>query len=158
MWPKAIKLIVGAGVALLIVAGCGSGEEATTPAIAKAAYIRKAIGICKGMTDKLNSEGFAVLQEVEKETGKTGREAEAVFIPKWLVPAMRTEIEELRALGSPQGDEKHVDAIYEDVEEVLDLAESDPRRYLYLQANFKHPYRKAEKLAKAYGIEACGQP
>jgi len=142
---------------LATMVGCGGSGESSTPTIAKAAFIKQATAICERTSESVNAEGFEALQELEESSGETGRAAEAEFIPEWLVPALETEIEELRGLGTPS-DGDRVDAIYGSLEEVINLAESNPKRYLYEQANFKHPYKEAEKLATAYGIPECGQP
>lgn len=143
---------------LAAIVGCGGSGDSSTPTIGKAAFIRQAKSVCTGTTEKVDSEGYEVLQEVEASSGKTGRAAEAVFIPEWLVPALETEVEELRALGTPPGDRARLDAIYKVLEEVTALAKSDPKRYLYEQANFKHPYHEAQRLSAAYGIPECGEP
>lgn len=152
-------MLIASALALAsIAAGCGGSSEASAPPIGKAAFIKKANAVCEATQKSVLSEGIPVLRKIEHSTGKTGREAEAVYIPQWLVPATESEIEELRALGAPSGDEDRVDAILEALQEVADLAKSDPKKYLYLQANFKHPYKTVEKLATEYGIEPCGQP
>jgi hypothetical protein len=140
------------------VTACGGGGDASTTVIGKAAFVKKANAICEATGEKAISQGLVVLHKIERDSGKSGREAEAIFVPQWFVPTAEAEIDELRSLGAPAGDADRVDAFLTALQEVIDFAKSNPRGYLYAQANFKHPYRKAEKLARDYGIASCGQP
>jgi hypothetical protein len=145
-------------LALTSVVGCG-GTDQSSASNNKAAFIHKANAICEATRKALtSSEAFKVLREVKEETGKSGREAEAAFIPKWVVPKAEAEVEEIRSLGAPSGDEDRIEALLSSLEDVLETAKSHPKRYLHEQFTFKHPYRKVEKLATEYGIAACGQP
>ncbi len=158
---RKLTAVMVAAAALLgsvaILMGCG-GSDASAPPIAKALFVKKASAICAGLNESVSEDGVEALREIESETGKTGRAAEAVYVPQWLVPTEENEIEELKALGTPKVDEDQLNAFYEAFEEVVEIAKNDPHRYLYLQVNFKHPYKKAEALATEYGIEGCGQP
>lgn len=138
-------------------AGCGEDDTESTE-ISKTAFVRQADQICEKTSAKVNSEGPAALQRIADEGQKSSQETEEALVSEWLVPLIRAEIDELRALGAPSGEEDRIDAILEALEDVIGKAAADPGRYLYEQGNFKYPYREAEKLATAYGIEACGQP
>ena len=159
-WLAALTAIVAS---MSIIAGCGGGGDpsstsSATPVIAKASYVRRAKAICKGALDRTLTEGVALLKRTEKTTGKSPKEAQQELISTWLAPMLEKTVASLRALGAPSGDEDRVDGIYKALEEVIELAKAEPSRYLYEQVNAKHPYRKAERLATAYGIPECGQP
>lgn len=156
---RVLILAVGAAT-LATVAGCGgdsaedqaSGDDQTVTApIAKAEFVRKATAICEGLTERL-------LEETEEREGEEQGGSKAEAVRTRLVPIVENEIDELRALGAPKGDEKQLDAIYASMEEVMQSAESDPQRFIYELINFKRPYSKVEKLATAYGIPNCAQP
>src|SRR5690348_6029516 len=66
-----LPAIIGVVVVLTAAMGCGGGGESSTPTIAKTAFVKQARAICKGTGEKVNTEGFAVLQEVEKSSGKS---------------------------------------------------------------------------------------
>jgi hypothetical protein len=61
------------------------------------------------------------------------------------------EIDGLRALGAPAGDEQQVDAILNEAQSALDKTKQDPS----VLAN-TDPFKKANQDAKAYGLTACG--
>ena len=164
MFNRTLLSISFAVLAMAIASGCGgggngsSGAESSAPAITKAAFVKGARKICSETGEKMRTQGVAFLEKVMKESGKSFKGAEVTLVSEWLVPKLETEVKELRALGAPSGEQGEVDAIYEALKEVIALAKSNPKRYLYDQVNGKHPYREVEKLATAYGIPECGQP
>jgi len=163
---KSCVLALAVGVAALTaVNGCGGGSgedqasgeaQTATGPISKAAFIRKATAICDGLTNGLLEK--AERQEAEGITQPTGEEAEIEGVRTVLVPSVEGEIDELRELGAPKGDEKKLNAFYSSLEEVMQGAEKNPQRFNSELSNFERPYAEAEKLATAYGIPTCSQP
>lgn len=148
-------MLPACALTVAILAGCDSGDAAGGE-IDKAEFVKRANAICEATQMKLLSRGLLVFRRISR--GKSKSEAEAIFVPKWLVPVIRAEVEEVRALGAPAGDEAEVDAIFDELESVLDEAEANPTRFNYEQAHFSRPYRTSERLANEYGIWACGHP
>lgn len=159
----AVAAIVTMAMAAAI-AGCGGDDggggqtaaaddqAADASPITKAEFVRKANKICEGLTDRLVAEASpAELREAEEES-----DAEAV--QNRLVPAIEGQIDELRALGTPEGDEEQLSTFYETVEEVMQSAKANPQRFLSELGNFERPYGEVERLGKAYGIQVCAQP
>jgi hypothetical protein len=144
-------------VTLVAASGCGSGESSTST-ISKASFVKRAERICAATTEAVQTEGPIELEKLVDADGVSGKEAEALLIRDWLVPLIRAELDEIRELGTPTGGEDRVEAVLSSLEEVIDRAEEDPRKYLDEQVNFERPYREAEKLAAEYGIPDCGQP
>jgi hypothetical protein len=152
-------LALGIVALMAVVVGCGddgqaSGEDQTAsgPPITKAEFVRKANKLCENLTDRLLAEASpAELREAEDES-----DAEA--IENRLVPAVEGQIDELRALGTPEGDEEQLNTFYETLEGVMQSAKANPQRFLSELGNFERPYGEVERLAKAYGIAVCAQP
>ena len=68
---------------------------------------------------------------------------------------MQSQIDGIKALGAPTGDEAQVKAIVDSAQSALDKAKADPT--LMLQNNSKNdPFAEANQLAKSYGLTACG--
>jgi hypothetical protein len=76
------------------------------------------------------------------------------FILTVLIPSLRREIKELRALGVPDGDEEKVEAMITSLEEGLDTAESNPE--VVAAGSTDIVFGIASRLAGEYGIETCG--
>jgi hypothetical protein len=139
----------------LPVAGCGGGgggESSNGPTISKAAFVKKADAICKGSIERIEKSFVAYLR---KSGGgiHPGKAAEEELVGKVLVPSVKREVKELRALGAPSGDEARVDAIVEALEEGVETAESDPKA---VTNSSEVVFGIASRLAKEYGLEACG--
>ena len=68
---------------------------------------------------------------------------------------MQSQIDGIKALGAPTGDEAQVKAIVDSAQSALDKAKADPT--VLLQNNPKNdPFAKANQLGKSYGLTACG--
>jgi hypothetical protein len=139
-------------VVALVVAGCGGGSSSSGPTISKAVFIKKADAICKESIERIEKSFVAYLR---KSGGgiHPGKAAEEELVGKALVPSVKREVRELRALGAPSGDEDRVDAIIGALEEGVETAESDPKA---VTASSEVVFGIASRLAKEYGLEACG--
>lgn len=165
-WTVARSAVILVSVALLALAGCGSRGSSTagsdqstlradrsTPAITKAELIGRGDAICRktDMTQKAAVNAYSK-QNPGKLLGKANQE---VILKKVAFPPIAVEIEELSALGAPQGDEGVVDAIITGLETALDEAQSDPSTLL---VGFgEGPFAKPDKLAGKYGFKDCAK-
>lgn len=123
--------------AILLSAGCGGGGD---DGISKAEFISSADAICKKLHDELDA----------KSQGITKRDAAVEFFKDEAIPSAQDEIDQIRALGSPEGDEKTVDALLSAVQDALDRAKADP------SSIDDHTFDEADKLAQGYGLAECG--
>ena len=159
MEKRAIALLAAAAVLALIAAGCGGSDEgttdtSTTPALTKAEFIKQANEIC-GRTNKQFEDEFerfaekeATSQSQQLNRSQLRKAAETLFIP-----IIGQQLEEIRALGAPQGDEQQVDKILSSAEKALEEARQDPTVLFVEDAG---PFVEANKLATAYGLDKCG--
>lgn len=142
--------------ALLVgLAGCGgSGGESSTSAdsISKAAFIKKADAVCKRGTERMQRKIFARLKT--KNGIRRPRQSEyEELVGKIIVPSVRAEVRELRALAIPAGDEERIDAMIGALEEGLETAEDDPQA---VAASSDAVFGIASRLGGEYGLTACG--
>ncbi len=140
-------------VVALLIGGCGgSSDSSSGPTISKAVFIKKADAVCQGSIERIEKAFVAYLRKSGKGT-HPGKAAEEELVGKVLVPSVKREVKELRALGAPSGDEDRVGAIVEALEEGVETAESDPKA---VTASSDVVFGIASRLAKEYGLEACG--
>lgn len=138
-------------LAALVLAGCGgSSDDSSAPALTKAEFVAKGDAICE-RTDKRQATEFGVY--VEENGENKSKAGEEDLVTNIGLPAIRIEIEELRELGVPAGDEEEIAAILDEAEEAVEEAEEDPGKVL---READDPFREVEKLAKAYGFKECG--
>lgn len=150
---KKASLVVLALVALAsIVAGCGGDDSETTATITKAELIKQGDQICK----KANEQSQADAEEFAKENDFTFEKASdeqlEEAVAEVLVPNLNGQIEDIRALGAPEGDEEQVEEILDSLEGAADEIEDDPG-LVFDGEVLKEP----SKLAEAYGFEVCGE-
>jgi hypothetical protein len=168
--PVAFLLVIG-----LIAAGCGSGSgsdstassgetaSTTTPAtspIGKAEFIKKADAACAKGKKQVETEFAAYLKKnkikeipeaKEAKAQAAGREAEV--IETIALPALQQQVDEIRALGFPDGEEDQVEPFLDAVEEGIEKIEEDPQAFF---SGADEVFGKADKLAVKYGLKVCG--
>jgi len=147
-------MLLAAGVLAtgLIAAGCGDGNDdessdtgtdaATAPT--KAEFVAEANEVCK--------QGNAELEAAGEETFK-GKPTQAdleAFVTDTLVPNVQGQIDDIRALGIPEGDEAVVNGFLDDAEGVLDDLEADPSLL-----DKGDPFAAVNKELAAYGLTTC---
>jgi len=138
----------------MAIAGCGGGgdDSSSGPAISKAVFIKKADAVCQGGNERMEVDFAAFLKE-KKNIKKPSQADYEELVGEVVVPNLRREIKEIRALGAPSGDEDKVDAYLEAVEEGLETAEDDPTVAV---KSSEAVFGVSSRLAKEYGLEVCG--
>lgn len=119
----------------------------------KAQFVKIANGICRGAEQRIES-GVA---DFEKESGLSVRQLEtengirqlrrAVF-----EPVLQEEVEELRALEVPEGDEGQVRRIMAAIERSIGAQAGKPPSSL---PEYAARFRPAQELASNYGLASC---
>ena len=139
----------------LVLAACGSSNDnstSTTAALTKAAFLKKGNAVCKKGNQQINQAGKQVFGTNGNHKKPTQAE-QTKFATDTLIPTVQTEIDGVKALGAPKGDEAQVKAIVDTAQTALDKGKADPTQLI--QGN-SDPFAKANKLANAYGLTECG--
>jgi hypothetical protein len=154
---RLIVLLAGALAIAAVVAGCGSSGDSTetdevTIALSKDEFIKQGDQICKEAEadSEAEAEDFAKENGFELESASEEQLEEA--ISEVLVPSLNRQIDEIDALGAPEGDEGKVEAIVVALEDGSAEVEDDPS--LAIKGE---PLKDASRLAKAYGFKVCGE-
>jgi hypothetical protein len=131
----AAALMIGVLASSLLVAGCGGGGDGESDAISKKIFVKEATKICADANRSLQ-ENFTNVGNLKALT----------------LSVLRTEVDEITALGSPSGDQIRVEAILNPMREAIVKGEAKVSGSIG-EANEK--LKKAEELAEQYGIEGC---
>jgi hypothetical protein len=148
--------VAAAIVVALILAGCGGGGDSSTSAstgsISKAAFIKQADAVCQKGTERMQRAILGFLKQ-HKDVKRPNKAQSEKLVGSAIVPSVRTEIEELKALDVPEGDEERVEAIIGALEEGLETAEGNPEAVV---GSSDAVFGISGRLAGEYGAEVCG--
>ena len=136
-------------------AGCGDDDDNGSgggESLSKAEYIKRGDRICR--------EGDREIARAteEKFGGRTEDppdEEVADFVLDEVIPNIEGQISDLRDLPAPEGDEDTVNAIYDEADKSIDAVKDDPEKAVAEGA--ENPFAEANKLARDYGFEHCGE-
>ena len=146
---KALVLLSIVAVAL-VAAGCGSSKKThTTPALTKAEFLKKGNAICKKGNQQIN----AAAKRAFPAKKRPSRAQVTAFAKDSVIPSVQNQINGVKALGAPPGDQAKVSAIVNTAQAALDKAKKDP---IVLTQNGPGPFKKSNQLAKSYGLTVCG--
>ena len=135
----------------LVLTACGSNNNSTstTAALTKPQFLKQGNAICKKGNKQINQAGQ---KQFPKGSGKPTQAQITKFATGTVIPSVQSQIDGIRALGAPSGDEAKVKAIVDSAQADLDKSKKDPT---LLTSNKSDPFAKTNKLAKAYGLTVC---
>ena len=154
--PVIVLLAALVALAVVAVAGCGSSSDSTesTASLSKAEFLKKGNAICKEGNESINSEFEEFTKENNlSETAEPPKETQEEAVEQVLIPAISRQIEEVKALGTPEGDEGELAELISAEEGVVEEAEENP--LLLFETTAKQ--KEANKLATNYGLTVCGE-
>ena len=140
-----LGLTVAVGIAAaLIAAGCGSSNSSTTTtSLTKAEFLAKANAICKAGTAKQTA--------AQESLGKNPSQAQLqAYVKGVAIPTIQSQINAVRALGAPAGDEAKVNAM-------LALAQADLNKIKTNLGLISHDntFANFAAVAHPYGMTSC---
>jgi hypothetical protein len=148
--------------AALMAVGCGGDSEddseptantanesrsATGPALTKEEWIERADEICAPGEKKIDRAVDELFSGPSPSQPDLDR-----FATETLVPTVQGEIDEIRELVPPAGDEDEVDRILDSAQEGVDQIEAEGG----LIERGGGPFIEANLLAQQYGLRTCG--
>jgi hypothetical protein len=113
--------------------------------LTNAEWIAKADAICQQGNQQTE-------QDAKQQFGNQKPTAAEVqqFVTETALPSTQDQIDKIRALGAPSGDEDQVNRILDTVQADIDQAKSSG------DIN-EHSFDDADALARQYGLKVCGQ-
>jgi hypothetical protein len=135
-------------VVALVAVGCGSDNNSnstSTAAITKAVFVAKSNAIC-------TTGNQAATAAATKEFGnrRPSQAQFASFAAATYVPNIQSQIDQIRALGAPSGDEATVTKILDTAQTDLNKVKSDPA---LLGGN--SAFADFKTVARPYGLTSC---
>ena len=150
------SLAIAGALGALAFAGCGGGEESSTTStttsggpLTKEQFLARGNAICRTGTYEIDQAADRVF------TGRKPSAAQLQQFADLAVPAVQAQIDGIRALAPPEGDEDQVSAILDAAQQGNDKVEADPSLLAAGQEG-DDPYDQANELASDYGLTECG--
>ena len=129
--------------AVFLVAGCGGDDDTETSSgdpLSKEEFIAQADEICES--------GDAEIEQQAIDLGPTP-DADAL-VTTIIVPGTRDQVEQIRALTPPEGDEEEISEFLDTFDRGLDELENDPSILSKAVT-----IAEARRLAAEYGFQSC---
>jgi hypothetical protein len=126
-------------------AGCGDSKGPS-----KADYLAKAKAVCQRGNAALTAASQQAIAKVPPGEKLSGPAIEE-FVRNTVVPTIRNQIKELRAIEAPKGEKGHVEEIYAELDKGLDELEKAPAKL----TDGSNVFATADTLAQKYGISVC---
>ena len=136
-------MVAGAG------AGCGDDDE---EALSKAEYIKQGDAICKKAGADLEKEVEDMFPDLGPNEEPT-EEQLTTFVDDAFKPNADGQLDDLRDLPPPEGDEDTLNGIYDGFEEAVATVEDDPTILLEEDDPFEAPSQEAAD----YGFKDCSE-
>jgi len=140
---RVLALLAAAGLA---VSGAACGEEG----VSKAEYLRRARAVCEQGRQTLEGASDATFGNLAPGQKVPDPELDR-FVRQTVIPTLRDQVRQLRALPPPKGKKGKVEEIYRALDKGLDDLEKAPQSLI----DGRNPFREAELLATRYGIGVC---
>jgi len=161
--PRRFAVLLTAAIATVgIAAGCGdddgSGSESGGGSIATSTqprpqFVKQASEICSRERQDV-PQRIAAYQEKNPPGDKPPDVAQADGVQAVILPVLESEVDRIRDLGAPAGDEEQVEAILtgqqEANDEVAELEKIPPE-----EDGWERYFDSTNKLMVAYGLDAC---
>jgi hypothetical protein len=139
----------------LVGAGCGSSSSTTAstaakPALTKAQFLAQGNAICA----QGNQKSAAAAKALEKVVGNHAPTQAQItaYVNGVFVPLIQTQIDQIKALGAPSGEQATVTRMLDVAQTDLNTVKSNPAA---LVSNNSHPFANFAQLAHGYGLTAC---
>jgi hypothetical protein len=129
----------------VLAAGCGSSNDdssTSTTAISKAEFEAKANAICK--------QGNAEVEQAGKQLGKVTAAQLEDFAANTIVPNIQKQVDGVKALGAPAGEEDQVNQLISTVQGDIDELKADPSKI-----NDDSLFKEANQQSVALGLNEC---
>jgi hypothetical protein len=153
---RLLAMLSGVVAIAVIAAGCGSSSgDSSSASLTKAEFLKQGNAICAKGNDEIEARFEAFGKEHHLSQSKQLTEAELAEASETiLIPTVRKQVDGIRALGAPSGEEQEVEKVLDAADEALEKAEENPK---LLAAQNAGPFARANKLAREYGLVKCGE-
>jgi hypothetical protein len=150
---RTIASLATAMVIAVVAVGCGGGSD--NAFLSKAEYIKQADLVCGRIQRQIETEFgdfIADLGNKEPASQQASEAAQSIVANEIYIPRKEQELEGLKELRAPRGDEARVEKIIGALEDGIEATEKDPGHAV---TNSAKAFSKEQVLATKYGLTNC---
>lgn len=144
VYSQLLPVLVAAPLFIVAISSCGSSST-EDPSLTRAQFIKRAGAICQ------EAEAEVLEKAVAYKKSHPAAEEEAMVKPV-LLPPLEKQIQGIKSLNAPSGDEAVISAMTSGFEAALLKAKADPKTLFAAKTN---PFKEADLLARRYGLTQC---
>lgn len=149
--------LLAALACVFVAVGCG-GSSSSSSSISQAEFVKKGDAICTEGRKEIEAELAAYLKKNKVEKGKKESEAEAkghelAFVETIALPGLKKQVEEIKALGAPEGAEAEAESFFKAVEGEIKNGEKNPGPLI---STPEEAFEKSDDIAQEIGFQVCG--
>lgn len=165
MKPTTIFTTAACVAAGLLLTACGDDAESIT----KDAFLEQANAICQETNDELEPVFDGVWEGLDEIDLDDPVNQNIIFVRfdeamDAVGPAARRQIDDIRSLGTPEGDEQLIETLLVDFEDVIEWMETtteaaaggDETAMEALDGTVD-PFADIDRRAREYGLTVCGE-
>ncbi len=129
-----------------------SGKSVQAGDLSKSEFVKQANAICEEGKKQSLEKMAAYVKEHNGGSAQPSAELVVEAVQVVFIPQVQAQIGEIRALGSPQGDEGTVEAFLDAMEEG---AEAASEASTSSTSKFGQSFKRSAELAHEYGLDGC---
>lgn len=160
MTGRTITLLVTLVAVGVLAVGCGDDSSSgssddgaiETSSLSKAEFVKQANAICAEGNEDLFTQLGTYLNK-NASSSKDPEEVAADAMRQAVLPGVEGQIEEIRELGAPSGDEEQIEAFLAAQESSVESLEQ--QRSISLNTDVSSAFKRAGQLAQRYGLQEC---
>lgn len=138
--------LLGAACLVVSASACSSGSKG----ISKTDYLARAKTVCQKGNRDLKAASDDVIAKLTPGQKMSETQSDD-FVRKTVIPTIRDQVKQLRAIPPPKGEKSHVEEIYKALDKGLDDLDKDPKKL----TDGGNVFADADSLANKYGISVC---
>jgi hypothetical protein len=141
---KSLLSLAALLAATMLIAACGADDSSDEPAPTKTEYIAEADQICADDQETIQAAVADVDQDLSNPDTQDA-------ITNDVLPVYQEQLDKLRGLTPPEGEEEATEELYNSLEEALTAIEEDPTAI-----GDPDTFADANEQANEFGLEVCG--
>jgi hypothetical protein len=133
----------------LVAAGCGGDSDDNDTALTKPAFLAKGNAICQAGNKEIQAAFETAIGK-----GRPTEESLNAVVTDSLAPSIQGQIDDIRDLPAPEGDEDQIGKMLDEAELALQDVKENPS--LATQEGGQDPFADVNQQLNDYGLTACG--